>query len=206
MTVESSRNSDRLGLLLAILLALTGLLGALIAWRLSEADRASGDAARAGLAATRERARAALTVEAEVTQSQSAWLHYELAHRRAEELTAAGQSVEALRAAKEAASSWGFIQSQYIRPDGTYDVAAHRRASLAQQASGHDLDPAPHFAAATAADDKKHQLALSGILIAGTLPLLAVATVTGGRTRRYTAVIGGVLFVISAIVMVATWL
>ncbi len=48
MTVDSRRNSDRLGLLLAILLALTGLLGALIAWRLSEADRASGDAAEIG--------------------------------------------------------------------------------------------------------------------------------------------------------------
>lgn len=206
MTYHATHESDRLGLLLAILLALTGLFGALIAWRLSDADLAAADAARAGLAATRERSRAVLTAEAEVAQSQAAWLQYELARRRADALTQAGQPVEALRAAKEAASHWAFVRSEFMRPDGSYDVAAHRRTTLAQIGSGSDLEAAPHFAAAAAFEAKKHSLALSGILIAGTLPFLAVATVTRRRIRHVATVAGTGLFVITTIVLVVTWL
>jgi hypothetical protein len=198
--------SDRLGLLLAFLLALTGLFGALIAWRLSDADLQAGDAARAGLAATRERSRAVLTAESEVAGSQAAWLRYELAHRRADALTAAGQPVEALRAAKEAASNWAFVRSEFVRPDGTYDVAAHRRTTLAQIASGSDLDAAPHFAVAAAAESKKHQLALAGILIAGTLPLLAIASVTHRRAKVIATLAGTAMFTVSSIALVLTWL
>lgn len=202
----ASGGSDRLGLLLALLLALTGLFGALIAWRLSDADLTASDAARAGLAATRERSRAVLTAESEVAGSQSAWLRYELSHRRADALTASGQPVEALRAAKEAASHWAFVRSEFVRPDGSYDVAAHRRTTLAQIASGSDLDAAPHFAVAAAAESRKHQLALAGILVAGTLPLLAIASVTHRRARGVAALAGSSMFVLSATVMVLTWL
>jgi len=204
-SAPSKPESDRLGLVLAILLALIGLFGALIAWRLSDADLAASDAARAGLAATRERSRAVLTSEAEVTQSQGAWLRYELSHRRAEALRAAGQPVEALRAAKEAASHWAFVRSEFMRPDGTYDIATHRRTTLAQLASGSDLDPARHFAQAAAHEDRQQRLALSGILVAGTLPFLALGTVTRRRVRMFAALTGSALFLLSVAVLVVTW-
>src|SRR5262245_73502 len=157
---------------------MTGLFGAIIAWRISVADTAAGDASRAALAATRERARAAVTAEAEVTQSQAAWLAYELAHRRADALIAAGQPTEGLRAAKEAASHWAFVRGEFVRADGTYDVPAHRRTTLAQIASGSDTDPVRHVAAADAAEGLKSRLALAGILVAAAIPFLAAASVT----------------------------
>lgn len=206
MSDEAAFDSDRLGLLLAILLALTGLFGAVIAWRLSDADLAAGDAARAGLAATRERARAVLTAESEVTGSQAAWLRYELTHRRAEALIAAGQPVEGLRAAKDAASHWAFVRSEFMRPDGTYDIAAHRRTTLAQLSSGSDLDSARHFAAADAAEARQQRLALSGVLTAATVPFLAFASVTRRRTRQFAAIAGAGLFITSTIALGLTWL
>jgi hypothetical protein len=146
-----------------------------------------------------------LTAESEVIGSEAAWLRYALAHRRADALAAAGQPVEAMRAAREAASHWPFVRSEFIRPDGTYDVAAHRRTTLAQIASGRDLDAEPHFAAAAAAESHKHQLAQVGILVAGGLPLLAIASVTHRRPRRVAAIGGTAVFAISAVILALTW-
>jgi pyridoxal phosphate enzyme (YggS family) len=80
-----------------------------------------------------------LTAESEVIGSEAAWLRYELAHRRAVGLAQSGQPVEALRAAQEAVSNWAFVRSEFIRPDGTYDVDAHRRTTLAQIADAADV-------------------------------------------------------------------
>lgn len=206
MNDDGVSGSDRLGLALAILLAMTGLLGAVIAWRISAADMAAGDASRAALAATRERARAVLTAEAEVTQSQAAWLAYELAHRRADALIAAGQPTEGLRAASEAASHWAFVRSEFVRADGTYDVAAHRRTTLAQIASGSDLDPSRHVAAAEAAEALESRLALSGILTAVAIPFLAAASVSRRRVRWGATVVGTAVLVVSGIVLAVTLL
>jgi hypothetical protein len=185
---------------------MTGLFGALIAWRISVADTAAGDASRAALAATRERARAVLTAEAEVTQSQAAWLSYELASRRADALIAAGQPTEGLRAAKEAASHWAFVRGEFMRADGTYDVAAHRRTTLAQIASGSDIDPARHLANASAAEGLESRLALAGILVAVAIPFLAAASVTRGRMRLAATLAGTVIFVVSGIALAFTLL
>jgi hypothetical protein len=153
------------------------------------------------LAATRERARAVITAEAEVTQSQAAWLGYELAHRRADALLASGQPTEGLRAAKEAASHWAFVRGEFIRADGSYDVAAHRRTTLAQIASGTDIDPSRHVAAADTAEGMKSQLALAGILVAAAIPLLTVASVTRGRLRLAATAAGTAIFLVSGVAL-----
>jgi hypothetical protein len=93
-----------------------------------------------------------------------------------------------------------------VRADGTYDVAAHRRTTLAQIGSGSDLDPSRHFAAADAAEALESRLARSGILTAAAIPFLAAASVTRRRLRLAATVAGAALFILSGIALVATWL
>jgi hypothetical protein len=201
-----NRADARLSIVLAIMLAGLGLMGALIAWRVgSSSDIASG-ATLSGLIATRARAAESASAQSLVSQTSDAWLAYEAQRLRAESLRADGFPDAALEAAKRASANWFLVHPEYLDKDGNYDAESHRAALMAEAESGADLDPAPHFALAEREEARVRSLLLVGILLASALPLLTVAEVTGGRRRRVAAVGGLVFFVIGTIAMVGVWL
>jgi hypothetical protein len=184
----TSERPDRFGLAIPILLAGLGLAAALIAWRGGVAAGAADDANRAGLDAARAHAASAVVNEGLVARTLEAYLDYERGRRRAEALDAAGFHDRALLERKLASSHWFLVQPDYLDQAGQFQLDRQRAALMADDASGADLDPAPHFAAADAEHARLRTLIVAGVLVAFALPFLTMAEFTAGRLR-----LGGVL-------------
>lgn len=199
------RPSERVGTVVAVGLALVGLLGALIAWRVVDLGTEAGDASRSALSAARERSEALLAAEARVSLTYAAWLTYELDRRRADALREAGHLDVAAREDKAASAHWGFVDPEYIDPDGLYQPDDHVDGIVAGQATQVDLEAAPHLAAATAAEARTTNLALIAVLIAGALPLLTAAEVGGGRVRLVTGIGGAALLAAGVVALAVSW-
>lgn len=199
------RRSERVGTVVAVGLALVGLLGALIAWRVVDLGTAAGDASRSALSAARERSEALLAAEARVSLTYAAWLTYELDRRRAEALREAGHLDVAAREDKAASAHWGFVDPEYIDPDGLYQPDDHVDGIVAGQATQVDIEAAPHLAAATAAEARTTSLALIAVLIAGALPLLTAAEVGRGRVRFVTGIGGAALLATGVVALAVSW-
>lgn len=200
-----ARPSERVATVLAVGLALVGLLGALIAWRVVDLGGEAGGASRSALSAARERSEALLAAEARVSQTYAAWLAYELDRRRADALRDAGHLDVAAREDKAASAHWGFVDPEYVDPDGLYQPDDHVDGIVAYQATQVDLEPAPHLAAATAAEARTTNMALIALLIAAALPFLTAAEVGGGRVRLLTGVAGGGLLAAGIGALALSW-
>lgn len=199
------RRSERVGTVVAVGLALVGLLGALIAWRVVDLGTQAGDASRSAVSAARERSEALLAAEARVSLTYAAWLTYELDRRRADALREAGHLDVAAREDKAASAHWGFVDPEYIDPDGLYQPDDHVDGIVAGQATQVDLEAAPHLAAATAAEARTTNLALIAVVIAGALPLLTAAEVGRGRVRFVTGIGGAALLATGIVALAVSW-
>lgn len=199
------RRSERVGTVVAVGLALVGLFGALIAWRVVDLGTQAGDASRSAVSAARERSEALLAAEARVSLTYAAWLTYELDRRRADALREAGHLDVAAREDKAASAHWGFVDPEYIDPDGLYQPDDHVDGIVAGQATQVDLEAAPHLAAATAAEARTTNLALIAVVIAGALPLLTAAEVGRGRVRFVTGIGGAALLATGIVALAVSW-
>lgn len=202
----SESRERRLSLVLALMLAGLGLMGALIAWRVGNSSDIASDAALSGLVVARAHAAAEATAEGLVSQTSEAWLAYESQRRRAESLRADGFPDAALEAAKRASAHWFLVRPEYVDEDGTYDPEAHHAGLMAEAASQDDLDAAPHFALAAAEEARVRNLLAVGVLLAAALPLLTIAEVTSGRRRKAATLTGSAVFLAGALALVAAWL
>ncbi len=181
---EAWEHQDRLSLVVAVLLATLGVLGAFVSWRIGQLGSDAESESRAALAARRERSAAGVEAAAQVTQASADWLSYELARRKAEALRAAGQNLEALRWDREAAAFWGGVPNTDIGLDGSYDPAAHQDALVAATTDGLDVDPDPHLQAATLAESRANRFGQLGFALAAVLPILTLAEVSKRRRLR----------------------
>ena len=198
--------SDRLSIVLAVMLAALGLAGALIAWRVGDASNRASDATQEGVIAARARSAEEITADGLVAQTMDAWLEYERARRRAESLTEAGFPDEGLNNAMQAAAHWFLVRPEYLDEEGTYAPERHREAYLAEAASRRDIDPAPHFARAEAEEGRVRALLLIGVVLAAALPMLTVAGFASGRLRAGATALGGSIFAVGVVLMVVAWL
>jgi hypothetical protein len=205
MTHQASRRDERFGTVVAVGLAMVGLIGALLAWRLVDVGSDVGDASHRALAAARERSGAVLGAEARVSQTYGAWLAYELERRRAAELRAGGHLSQAAREDKAAAAHWGFVDPEYLDLGGVYLPEAHVEGIVSSRATQVDLDAAPHLVAAERAEARAGGLSLVGIVIAGALPLLTLAEVGRGRLRWAAGVAGAGQLAGGMIALVMGW-
>ena len=204
MTQEEG--SDRLSIVLAVMLAALGLAGALIAWRVGDASNRASDATQEGVIAARARSAEEITADGVVAQTMEAWLEYERASRRAEGLTEAGFPDQGLNNAMQAAANWFLVRPEYLDAEGNYDPARHRESYLAEVASRRDIDPAPHFARAEAEEGRVRALLLIGVVLAAALPILTVAGFASGRLRIGATALGGSVFAVGVVLMAVAWL
>jgi hypothetical protein len=196
----------RISLLLAIMLATLGLMGALVAWRVGTSSDIAADSSLEGLIVTRDRAREAATAQGAVAQTSEAWLAYESFRRQADSLRADGFPDAALEAAKRGAAHYFLVRPEYLDEEGDYDPEAHLAAIMAEASAQGDLDPAPHFARVAAEETRIRNLLAVGILLAIALPLLTIAEVTGGRRRLVASAAGAAVFAVGTVAMVGVWL
>ncbi len=188
-----------------VLLAALGLVGALVAWRVTIASEAAGGESAAGVAATRAQGSAVILSEVAVARTMEAWLDFERSRRRAAALEGAGFPRTALQEATRAASHYVLVVDDYLDPDGQFDPQRMREARIAEAASREDHDAARHFALADAEHARVRQLTGAGIVLSGALPLLTLAELTRGRLRRLSVVAGVAVFGVGLLLALMAW-
>jgi hypothetical protein len=200
---ESAESNSRLDTIIAILIALVSVLGAVVAWRASVIADASGDADYAGLRAS------LFASETRALNSVNAYEHYGaftsysryngLGKLIEEELSSDNglnedqaylldrQRAEAFDLAK---ANQYLFSSRFVNRDGSYGIQRELGEMWADAAKENDLYPNPQYEEADRLRTKSNRML-------GTLAILAIALIfftlvetTGGRLRRFMIILG----------------
>lgn len=181
--------NDRMKTLLATLIALSTILGALFAWRASVASGGASGADEAGLTAVSNSLEVSNLTRTTVFQHLQGYVRYLVERGLSESFSAeAGrkfdeflqqngefddQEVEGQiqllqeqlsdrgqEALDRAAMAQYFINTDYLQQDGTYDSLREMGEAAAELSRYRDVDPAPHFARADRLREKTGNLLL----------------------------------------------
>ena len=215
---ETTQNgNDRFTTIVAIMIALVALIGAVVAWRASVADDASGDADYAGLRAA---------INAEETRALNATTAYAqygayVAYQRnsalgdliAEDMAAAATDDEVLvlnsqraDAHDMAIASERLFQQRFLNRDGTYSVERQLGEMWADASKQRDLNPEPQFAEADRLSDKSSSLLAAVGVLALALVFYTLIESVSGRGRYVLFALGTLLAIggtVAAIVLEA---
>jgi hypothetical protein len=204
MGTEPNRlsSSDRFSVLIAILIAISAIVGAVVAWRAAVSDDRAGDGDFAGVAATLNKARTNATSAVNAFQAHAQYLQYREAFllRTALERDLLALPAESnqrpileaeLRRMRDVQSAYEQnLDYRFIRRDGTFDVARYMAEKRADAARAQDLNPAPAFAEADAFRHKTAMLLATGIPLALSLVFLTFAEIFAHRWRQVMFVLG----------------
>jgi hypothetical protein len=216
--MDADEKTSKLQTFVAILIAVTTVIGAVIAWRSSQADDAGGDAEFAGLKASLD---AAATRSLEYV---NAYAHYgvytafarntQLGDALGKELTAkqasadetelqllSRQQAEAYDLAK---ASQREFPSRFLRRDGSYDVQREMSEMWADAAREKDLNPDPQYAASQKYAHKANQLLVTLAVLAVALVCFSLVESMGPRLQVLLAGLGTLIFVAGVVVAVIT--
>jgi hypothetical protein len=194
-----------LGEVPTILLALLGLFGALLAWRVGVAGSTAGDANDAGLDAARARSAVVVANEGLISQAREAWLDYDRQRRRGDALLAAGFGPNADEYFKEASAHWFLVRPDYFDKNGNYDPARQRASLLADAASEQDIDYQTHFAQADDLADRINGLTIAGFVAAAGLPFLTLAETLKDKRRLPFISLGAVALAAASVLAAVSW-
>jgi hypothetical protein len=152
----SSQENNRIGTVVAILIAIVTVLAALVTWRSSVAQDGAGDEALAGERATLnvEQTRALNYVNA--YESYGAYTTYkrymalgdliEEEQANVSEEEALQLELKAVEAYNLAVANQGLFPNKFLKRDGSYDLPGELGEMWADAAKQKDLNPATHFA------------------------------------------------------------
>jgi len=208
--METAETQDRFKTVVAVMLAVVTVTGAVVAWRAAVAADEAGNADFAGLAATLN------AEETSALNTITAYEHYraftdytrynELGNAISIDLDSAGadgaQSLERqMREAWDLATEiqGSFFENRYLDRDGTYDIPRELDELWADAAQQKDVNPEPHFARSDAMRAKS--TSLIGILIALGASLVCF-TLAGSLESSLRVILagGGTLFLIGSLV------
>jgi hypothetical protein len=203
-----SESADSFEILLAVLIALSSLIGAFVAWRAFAAGNAAGDADFAGMSAmlAAEETRATNAVTA--YEDYGAYLNFlqyrELATSLQAELDQLpdleSPETAALRAKIELAQATSAIYQQrfsrrFVQRDGTYNIESQLATLYADQARQRNLNAAPSFAKADQMRLKVSWLQGTAIPLAASLIFFTLAEALSRRLRALMLGIGVLLLI-----------
>lgn len=191
---------------IAILITITVMTGALVAWRASLVGVALAD--RAVLIATRNAEMTRFLNDAKLYRHYRAYTTYTLNHELQRQIekdldeTAAAELPDLTRQQTEAMDlasiSQVFFPMRYLNRDGSYDIQRQLGEAWAQAGQKLDLNPEPHLARAAQQRVKSSQL--KAILIVKALSVLFYNITKvlhpGHKSWRYTMAFGGTLCLI----------
>lgn len=192
--------AERLQTIIAILIAVATVTGAVVAWRASVADDGAGNADFAGHRATLnlEAARALSAVDA--YENYSAYTLYRrnsdlAALIAADEKSASPDAARALAHERLAASNAAMSSAllfpfMYLNPDGAYALQRDMGATLADAAREKDLRPDPAYAEADALRNKQAVLLASVTVLAVSLVFFSLVESASGRLQLVLAGLG----------------
>jgi hypothetical protein len=200
-------------IVIASLIALTSVLGAVGAWRASLASAEASDSDRKGfadaLAAEQQRTSIHSSLDAEFTRYLRGQLFTALAEELYEQAEDASPADRA-RLEVEASNyqSLGDLKLETtnpdaLRPDGSLDLDRAFEIEWAQQASQNDLDPEPEFAEADELNERSERLVgITALLIAAAL-FFTFAQVVAGRVFVVYLAGGAAVLILSTVLLVA---
>ncbi|MBC8160398.1 MAG: hypothetical protein H7Z42_04190 [Roseiflexaceae bacterium] len=201
----TAQRSQRLETVVAILIAVATVLGALIAWRSSIAEDGAGDADFAGLRASvsAEETRALNYVNAyENFGAYANYKRYQELGNLVEEDQASASEEEALVLERERADSQDLsISSQRLFPnkfldrDGSYNVNRQLGEMWADAAKENNLNPDPQFAEAEQLRGKSTSLLVAATVLAIALVFYTLVEAFGARMQYVMAALGSLCLV-----------
>ncbi len=205
------RRSPRFRIVVALLIALTSLLGALAAWRAEAASMKGDDAERAGFAQNIAAQRAQASIDA--TQ-QNTLQDYERAQAflvlakalRDQARTVKPADAARLRAQANADESRGnelisLLDPDAISPTGALDLQRQYRIQYQVAKNSEDLDSAPEYRTANRQGRKSERLVgLTAFFVAAAF-FFTLAQVTRRRAAEQVYLGGGLLLLTATIVL-----
>lgn len=205
MTDIPTENNDHFKTVIAVLIAVVTVIGAMVAWRASLASGSAGDADLTGVTATLDTEETRTLNKANLYANYQAYtnymLHNELGNLIAADLEHASTD-ETPHLQQQKTAAWdvaitdqNFFRSRYLDKDGNYNTERDLGEAWAEAGQQKDLNPEPHFAAAD-------QLRAKANWLVGTLIILALAllvyTIAEGMSHRfkYALALGGTVFLL----------
>jgi hypothetical protein len=212
MTAEPNTGSNRLETLVALLIAVVTVIGAVVAWRASVADDGAGDADFAGLRASlnAEETRALNAVNAyeHYGAYTTYWRYNALGNALADEIEAAPEeAVDVLDRQRAEAydladANQDLFPNRFLNRDGTYSVAREMGEAWADAAREKDLYPDPQYAEADQLRAKSNRLLGSITILGVALVALTLVETVGGRLKLLLVLLGTALAIAGAVLAV----
>jgi hypothetical protein len=202
---SAAERSQRLETIVAILIAVATVIGAVVAWRSSVADDGAGDADFAGLQASvrAEETRALNYVNA--YEDYSSYANYrrysdlgdllEADAANADEQTAA--ELERQRADNHdlSISSQRLFPNKFLNRDGSYNLNRELGEMWADAARENDLNPDPQFAEADQLRTKANMLLVAVTILAIALVFYTLVESFGKRMQYLMVTLGSLCLV-----------
>lgn len=198
-TEPAAEKPNPLETIVAVLIALITVAGALVAWRASVAADGAGDADNGGLRAMLnvEETRASNAVNG--YEAYGAFVNYARYQRLGDLLEAdpAAADLEAERAdARDLALANQFLfDSKFLNRDGTYDLQRQLGEMWADASREKDLNPEPQFQEADKLRERSNWLLAVVAFLAVGLVLLTLVEAVGGRFQVALTSLGAVVLV-----------
>lgn len=205
--MEAEEKTSRLETVVAVLIALTTVIGAVIAWRASLSGDASGDADFAGLKAS------LYSVETRAVSYVNGYEHYgaylgfarntRLGDELAKELQQKGDTAseaELLLLERQQAEAYDLAKAsqrsfpaRFLSRDGSYNLPRELSEMWADAAREKDLKPDPQYADADRLRTKTNQLLATLTLLGLALVSFSLVESVGGWGRPVLTVLGVLL-------------
>jgi hypothetical protein len=224
MESTSGNGTERLKLIVAVLIALTTMIGALVGWRATVAGNAAGGADADGLAAAMNVEETGTTDSVRLSQHYQAYVDFvryrELGHAAdvaafdveqqllssspgtnpelEAQLRPLAQELRGRRDQNFDMASVGqyFFITRYLTQEGGYNTRLEEGEAAAESAQRKDTNPGPHFAQADRLRARSNLLV--GVLIVLALAvLLYTLTETTERRARYAFLLAGAVFMLA---------
>ncbi len=202
---KSETKSDLFGTVVAILIALVSVVGAITAWRVATRLDEAGGADSAGIRATTNKEDITTQATIILDEHLSAFAAYEENKSLADAYDAFARSNSESANLADYASmfryaanqAWDAIPEAYIDRDGKLDRNRDIGEHIAEYARNKDIDPQSHFDRADASRTSAMWLFMTFILDGMVLILLTTADAIGNWLRYFFLAGGMVLFAIA---------
>lgn len=198
----ASDRQERAAIVLALLITLVTVIGAIVAWRVSLLDDQQSDANYTGLASAFQSVDVRTLAAAQAYQEYRAYTRFHrydaLRERLANDSAASPRERE--EAEQLAANAFAFFSSQYVTPDDRYDARRQIREQIAEAALDRDVDASAHFVSSDTARDKGSLLLLVPIVLAVAGLCYILAEKLAGTMLFLFAAAGSAVFVAGVVV------
>lgn len=206
MDAAETQDGDLLKVIVALLIAVTSVAGAVVAWRGSIAADAAGDADTAGLRATIQlnetRALSAVTSYGDYGAYTRYYRDRQLATALESDLAALPEDAvdefnaladELSRVSDSAATAQQTFPNQFLNRDGSYALERQQGQLFADAARLRDLNPQANFEEADQFRVKSEQLLVVFSVLAVALVAYTMMEVVGKRTGKVLLAVGSLL-------------